>query len=107
MSRPALVSLPLVEAVESHDRLLATVGSDGVITMDEWRRVVRSAKSISRKAQRIHDGFRFQDLLIHGDGVDGEWIKRLARRDMKDRLYLVRNEDDGPEPSGPAGMKAA
>jgi hypothetical protein len=108
MSRPALASLPLVEAVESHDRLLDRIGSDGVITMDEFRQVVRSFKAINRKANRIHTGFGFMQMLLIGDGIDGEWVNRKWKEYQKDRTHLrIMPEDDRPDPAGPAQAKAA
>jgi hypothetical protein len=51
----------------------------------------------------------FAVLALQGDGVDGEWINRKWKEYHSDRsyLHLMSMEDDDPEPSGPAAMKAA
>ena len=107
MSRPALISLPLVESVERYGDALADASRDGVIDPGEQRRLIRLFAAITHRVERLHTGLRFVDLATHGEGIDGAWSERRWREDRRDRLYLVHCSDD-PDPDGPgAGQKKA
>jgi len=106
MSRPALISLPLVESVEHFGDVLAEVSMDGVMTPDEQRTLLRLYRPIERRVQRLHTGLQFVSRAITGDGIDGAWAERMWREDRKDRLHVVVHNDD-PDPDGPGGQKRA
>lgn len=109
MPRPVLISLPLVEAADRYNDLLAAVCCDGVVTPEEQRQLMRVFRTLSRKAERLHDSLRFADMAIHGDGIDGAWFERKRKEDLRDRRYLrvVTPEDDGPDSPAPVWQKAA
>jgi hypothetical protein len=105
LSRPALISLSLVECVDAYEELLAEVVSDGRIEPDEARSLVRRFRPIRQKCGRLHSGLVFVDRAIHGDGIDSPWFERKRTEDLRDRLYLVRSEDPDPTPAGPAAAQ--
>lgn len=110
MSRAPLATLPLMECVEAFDRDFTESASDGVIDADELRRLVRKWPVIPRKCARVHRGYGFVDLLIHGDGVDGDWIQRKWKEDQEDQQRLrvvVRNDDEPEPPDSPMAKRAA
>ena len=106
MSRPALISLPLVESVERYGDALADASRDGDIDPEEQRRLIRLFAAITHRVERLHMSLRFVDLATHGERIDGPWAERRWREDRRDRLYLVHCDD--PDPDGPgAGQKKA
>jgi hypothetical protein len=105
MSRSGLGTLPLLEGIEDYDRLLTRVASDGVISLEEHRQMERALKSLRRKCERLHDSLAFVDRALHGNGIYGEWFEQKRKENVRDRLYLVRSEDDDPTPAGPAAAK--
>ena len=51
MSRPALISLPLVESVERYGDALADASRDGVIDPEEQRRLIRLFAAITHRVE--------------------------------------------------------
>jgi hypothetical protein len=109
MPRPVSASQSPLECVERLCDQWARAVADGVIDPDEQRQIERTLRSLFGRMSRLHVSVAFAVLALQGDGVDGEWINRKWKEYHSDRsyLHLMSMEDDDPEPSGPAAMKAA
>lgn len=107
MSRPAIITLALVEGVENYSALLTEASKDGVIDPEEQQRLIRAYRPIVRKVERLHAGVQFVGRALTGKGIDSPWFDRQWREDRKDRLYLVQSRNDDPDPDGPGGQKRA
>ncbi len=105
MSRPAIITLALVEGVENYSALLTEVSRDGVIDPEEQQRLIRAYRPIVRKVERLHAGVQFVGRALTGKGIDSPWFDRQWREDRKDRLYLVQSRNDDPDPDGPEPAK--
>ena len=55
MSRPAVISLSLVESIDGYGDAFADAASDGVIDATELARLVRMWRPIPRKSARLHE----------------------------------------------------
>jgi hypothetical protein len=110
MPRPVSASQSPLECVERLCDQWTRAVADGVIDPDEQRQIERTLRSLFGRMSRLHVSVAFAVLALQGDGVDGEWINRKWKEYHSDRSYLhlmSLEDDDGPEPSGPAGLKAA
>ena len=104
MSRPAVISLSLVESIDTYGDWFADAAKDGVIDADELTQGNRLWKPIPRKASRFHESVQGAIRALTGDGIYGPWFGRRVKEDLRNRPRLVVVNDD-PEPDGPVAAK--
>ena len=104
MSRPAVISLSLVESIDTYGDWFADAAKDGVIDADELTQGNRLWKPIPRKASRFHESVQGAIRALTGDGIYGPWFGRMVRESRQAELRLVVVNDD-PEPDGPVAAK--
>lgn len=104
MSRPAVISLSLVESIDGYGDALAEAAQDGRIDSSELARLVRLWRPIPRKCARLHESTQGAIRALSGQGIYGPWFGRMVKesRDVELRV-VVRNDD--PEPDGPVAAK--
>lgn len=107
MSRPAVITLTLVDSVDTFDKWFAESSSDGVIDATELIQGRRLWKPIPSKANRLHECVQGALRALTGEGIFGAWFGRMVRESRQAELRVVVRNDDDPSPAGPAGKKAA
>ena len=107
MSRPAVITLTLVDSVDTFDKWFAESSRDGVIDATELTQGQRLWKPIPTKVFRFHECAQGAIRALTGDGIYGEWFGRMVRESRRAEMRVVVRNDDDPSPAGPAGKKAA
>lgn len=105
VSHRSVVSTPLVGRIEHTRDRWRVITSDGVVDADEQREISRELALMEPEAQLVQRSLRFVSIAIQGAGVDGGWFDRNWREDREDRLRLVVDNTDGPEPGGPGAAQ--
>jgi len=107
VSRPAVITLTLVDSVDTFDKWFAESSRDGVIDATELTQGQRLWKPIPTKVSRFHECAQGAIRALTGDGIYGEWFGRMVRESRRAEMRVVVRNDDDPSPAGPAGKKAA
>ena len=104
--RPAGMTQPLMESVESYAAEWSRCTQDGRIDPDEMARLTRKLRPVIRHTSRVHENAQAAVRTLTGDGIYGDWHNRMVKAARAADLRLVVKNDD-PEPDGPVTKKAA
>lgn len=107
MSRPAVISLSLVESIDGYGDALAGAAQDGRIDSGELARLVRLWRPIPRKAGRLHESTQGAIRALSGQGIYGPWFGRMVKESRDVELRIVVRNDDPEPPDGPGGERKA